>query len=166
MDRSKLIVIFGIVIILVFSFWLLMKIIGGDDAREAAFREGLAAQSTIIEVSRIARDESGDSETQELAASIISTTSSDLSNLSEHYSSQYGSPPEAYSEPVEKLENTREGVGQTYRDTVSDYLEFSIERLKFIRHNGNGSDLSVAIETAISNHESHLKKINPKADTN
>lgn len=166
MDRSKLIVIFGIVIILVFSFWLLAKIIGGDDARETAFRESLAAQNAVIEVSRITVNNSGDSDTQELASSVISTTSSDYSSLYEHYSSQYETQPGIYSEPVEKMENTREDIDQTYRETVSDYLEFSLERLKLIRHNGNGSDLSVAIETAINNHESHLNKINQEESAN
>lgn len=160
MERSKLIVIFGVTLIIGISFWLLAIIIGGDDARHTAFRDALIAQNTVVEISDIAKDKAGDSAAKELAASISSTTTSDVSRLSGHYVSSYDDLPDSGdNEAIESLENSQSGISALYAETALDYLEISLDRLKQIRHSGNGSDMSRDIETAIDNQRFHVNRL-------
>lgn len=142
------------------TLWILISIATGDDTRQAAFRDSLTAQNTVVELSHVARDKSGDSSTQELASTIASTTASDQSKLSGHYDSEYDEAPDsAYTEAITELEEAEEGIEQLYLESSNEYLDYSLERLKLVRHNGNSAELSTAIETAIRNHEDHLEEI-------
>lgn len=156
MDRSKLLVVGGIAVVLIVVFMLVRMLTGGETV-QPQFRDAMVLQFTVMELSDIATKEANSPELRNRASIISSTTASDFQNLKEYYTQSFGSLPGSNSEQdsIDKLDDTSEGFDELYRELTLGYLRNSRDLLLQLRGQGS-AEFEETVNTAIHNHQTHI----------
>lgn len=157
LDRSKVLAIIGIgiVLIIVFSF---VRTLFRTETIQPEFYDALLAQQTTVELSAIAAQRASDTELRHRASIIASTVSSDFSTLLPYYEESFGKFPRRSSEKedIEELEEAHERLDQLYREMVLDYLRISQDRLRQLQNRGGSDEFEAAVTSALHNHQTHI----------
>lgn len=158
MDKRKLLVAVGIMVVLGVTFLVLGRILTDDT--EPAFSDMLQAQATINELSDIAISQASDPSTRNLAAMILSTTTTDYNRLAAISAARYDTVvDEADPQAIEELETTREDFDFRYRELVGEHLEASVEQLEFFTQNTSEAEELQVFESARDNQQSYLERL-------
>lgn len=158
MSKEKLIVILGIGAVLIVVF-MLISWIRSDDV-QPMFRNTLIAQNTVVELSDMAISDAASPDTRAVAASILSTTSSDRNQLAELYESRYESSVNtADGTAIKELGETRENFDHEYRQLVLKYLEHSNQRMATLQREFTNEEFNAIIKQARTNHQTHIEKL-------
>lgn len=158
MDKRKLLVAVGIMAVLGITFLVLGRILSDDT--EPAYSDMLRAQATVNELSDIAISQASDPSTRNLAAMVLSTTTTDYNRLAAISTARYDTAAdEADPQAVEELETTREDFDFRYRELVREYLETSVEQLEFFIQNTSEMEEVQTFETARDNQRSYLERM-------
>lgn len=156
MDKSKLLVIGGIAVVLIVVFMLVRMLTRGETV-QPQFRDAMVFQFTVMKLSDIAAKEANSPELRNRASIISSTTASDFQDLKEYYIQSFGSLPGSNSEQdsIDKLEDTNEGFDELYLELTLDYLRNSRDLLQQLRGQGS-QEFEETVNTAIRNHQAHI----------
>lgn len=158
MDKRKLLVIVGIMAVLGITFLILGRILSDDT--EPAYSDMLQAQATVNQLSDVATDQASNPSTRNLAAMILSTTTTDYNRLAAISTARYDTvADEADPQAIEELETTREDFDFRYRELVREYLETSLDRLEFFIQNTSDAEELQAFEAARDNQQSYLERL-------
>ncbi len=158
MSKEKIIVILGIGVVLIVIFMLISWI--RSDNIQPVFRNTLIAQNTVVELSNMAISDASSPDTRTVAASIVSTTSSDRNQLADFYETRYESSVSTADETaIEELEETRESFDHEYRQLVLEYLEHSDQRMATLQQEFTNEEFHAIINQARTNHQTHIEKL-------
>lgn len=160
MDRTKLLMILSVFVVLLVVFMLFRALIGGNESDETTLQNALRAQTTIVELSQTAVDKSNSPSLQAQAARIMSTAASDLYQLSDYYQVEIGRlSVESDFEALSELEAANENLDQAYIELVREQLEISYAHLTSLK--SPNDNLRTTIEMALENHQTHLDQLKP-----
>lgn len=156
LDRSKLLVIGGVGVVLIIVF-IVSRALTKTETVQPQFRDTLVAQFTIVQLSDLAVEKANNPELRNRASIISSTVNSDFHTLRPFYLNAFGELPgqNPEQESINELEATNEGFDELYREMTLGYLRLSRGDLEQLRGQGS-EEFEEAVNSALRNHQSHI----------